>query len=269
MKDVKTGTAKAEPTKGATRVSPMAGLSFEKFDFTAMDENLEAMLKAGVHFGHLKSRLHPRMADFVFLTRQNINIIDLEKTQRYLDLAEAFLVSVAKSGKPILFVGMKKHTHSMVRTLAERLGEPYIIDRWLGGTLTNFSCIRSRTSYLCETEEKLEKGEFDMYTKLERLRKTEEVERLEKRMGGIKNMRELPGAVVIADGKEAKIAIREARAIGIPVVAIIDTNADPSSVEFPIPGNDDALSSLRYLLGSIGRAISAVKVSKVVVEKRK
>lgn len=263
MADNMIGSAKAESTKKVKAVvSPMMGLSFEKFDFAAFDDSLEAMLKAGVHFGHLKSRLHPRMADFVFLTRQNINIIDLEKTKAYLDRASDFLVSVVKSGKPVIFVGMKKHTHLLVQSLAERLGEPYVIDRWLGGTLTNYSVIKGRTSYLRDTEEKLEKGEFQMYTKFERQRKMEEVERLEKRMGGIKNMRELPGAIVIADGKEAKIVIREAHATGVPVVAIIDTNADPSSVEYPIPGNDDALSSLRYLLGSIGRSISSVKAAK-------
>jgi len=269
MKDTNAGSAKAETTKAGMRVSPLAGFSFEKFDFTTVDGSLEAMLKAGVHFGHLKSRLHPRMSDFVFLTRQNINIIDLEKTREYLNRATEFLVSVVKSGKPIIFVGMKKHTHLLVQSLAERLGEPYVIDRWLGGTLTNYSVIRGRTSYLRDTEDKLEKGEFQMYTKFERQRKMEEVERLEKRMGGIKNMREMPGAIVIADGKEAKIVIREAHATGIPVVAVIDTNADPSSVEYPIPGNDDALSSLRYLLGSIGRSVSSAKVGPTAAPKQK
>jgi small subunit ribosomal protein S2 len=260
MADNIIGSAKAESAKVKASAPPVSGLSFEGFDFATIDESLESMLKAGVHFGHLKSRLHPRMSDFVFLTRQNINIIDLEKTRQYLDRAGAFLASVAKSGKPIVFVGMKRHTHLLVRSLAERLGESYVIDRWLGGTLTNYSVISGRTRYLRDTEDKLEKGEFQMYTKFERQRKMEEVDRLEKRMGGIKNMREMPGAIVIADGKEAKIVIREAHATGVPVVAIIDTNADPSSVEYPIPGNDDALSSLRYLLGSIGHAVSSAKV---------
>ncbi len=242
-------------------VSPMKALSFVGFDFSKFDNSLESMLKSGVHFGHLKSRLHPRMTDFVFMTRQNINIINLEKTDEYLTRASAFLASVAKTGKPILFVGMKKHTHVFVKTLAERLGEPYVIDRWLGGTLTNFSCIRKRTAYLCDTEEKFERGALNMYTKFERQQKLEEVARLNKRMGGIKNMKELPGAIVIADGKEAKIVIHEARAVGIPVVAIIDTNADPSSVEYPVPGNDDALSSLRFLLSALGKSVAAAKES--------
>lgn len=245
----------------ATDKSAFIGPTFESFDFSSVDESLESMLKSGVHFGHLKSRLHPRMSGFVYTTRQNVNIIDLEKTSEYLKKAEAFLAETAKGGKPILFVGMKKHTHTLVRSLAERLGEPYIVDRWLGGTLTNFSCIRTRANYLRDLEEKLSRGELSMYTKFERQKKTEEVERLEKKMGGIKNLRELPGAIVVADGKEAKLAIREARAIGVPIVAIMDTNADPSAVEHPVPGNDDALSSIRFILGALGRAIADAKGS--------
>ncbi|NTW46234.1 MAG: 30S ribosomal protein S2 [Candidatus Moranbacteria bacterium] len=232
---------------------------FETFDFSALDTGFEAMLAAGVHFGHLKSRLHPSMRPLVFMTRQNVNIIDLGKTSEYLERAGKFLAETAKAGKPILFVGMKKHTHPFVLSLAKRLGEPYVIERWLGGTLTNYSVIRNRTRYFRETEEKLEKGEFQMYTKFERQRLLEEVERLRKRMGGIKEMRELPGAVVVADGKEGKLAIREAHALGIPVVAIIDTNADATQVEYPVPGNDDALSSLRLLLGALGKAVAETK----------
>lgn len=238
-------------------------LSFEGFDFSSVDTGLESMLKHGVHFGHLKSRLHPSMRPFVYLTRNNLNIINLEKTGEYLDRAGKFLEGVAKEGKPILFVGMKKHTHGFIRSLAERLGQPFVTERWLGGTLTNFEVIRKRTKYLCDTEEKIEKGEFERYTKLERQKKAEEVERLNRRMGGIKNMRVLPGAVVIADGKEAKLAISEAHAVGIPVVAIMDTNADAASVEYPVPGNDDALSSQRLLLGALGKVVSgAAKAEK-------
>lgn len=247
-----------EPSAAVADKTPVS-LSFSGYDFASIDTSLEAMLKHGVHFGHLKSRLHPSMRPLVYLTRKNVNIINLEKTREYLERSEKFLAEVAKSGKPILFVGVKKHTHEFIRSLAERLGESYVIDRWLGGTITNFSVIRERARYLRETEEKLERGEFGMYTKLERLKMMEEVERLEKRMGGIKNMRELPGAIVIADGKEAELVIREAHAIGIPVVAIMDTNANAASVEYPIPGNDDALSSLRFLLGCLGKAVLDAK----------
>ncbi len=254
MTDTVNKTAEAP----AAEKKPVA-LSFEEFDFSSVDTGLESMLRAGVHFGHLKSRLHPTMRPFVHATRNNLNIVDLERTAEYLERATAFLEGVAKAGKPILFVGMKKHTHGFVRSLAERLGQPYVIDRWLGGTLTNFKVIRDRARYLRETEEGLEKGEFGMYTKFERQKKAEEVERLNKKMGGIKTLRDLPGAVVIADGKEGKLAIREARAMKVPVVAIMDTNADAASVEYPVPGNDDALSSLRLLLGSIGKVLEGVK----------
>ncbi len=258
MTESQTGSVKTDSAVPTVQTGPSEA-PFESFDFSTLDTGLEAMLAAGVHFGHLKSRLHPSMREFVFLTRQNINIIDLEKSKRFLDRAGAFLAETAKAGKPILFVGMKKHTHPFILSLAKRLGEPYVIERWLGGTLTNYSVIRTRTKYFRETEEKLERGEFQMYTKFERQRKLEEVERLRKRMGGIKEMRELPGAVVVADGKEGKLAISEAHALGIPVVAIIDTNANATEVEYPIPGNDDALSSLRLLLGSLGKAVAAAK----------
>lgn len=236
-----------------------SNLSFEGFDFSSIDTSLEAMLKNGVHFGHLKSRLHPSMRPLVYLTRKNVNIINLEKTREYLERSEKFLSETVKAGKPILFVGIKKHTHGFIRSLAELVGESYVVDRWLGGTITNFSVIRERARYLRETEEKLGRGEFGMYTKLERLKKMEEVERLEKRMGGIKNLRDLPGAIVIADGKEAELVIREAHAVGIPVVGIMDTNSNAASVEYPIPGNDDALSSLRFLLGCLGKAVIDAK----------
>lgn len=244
--------------------------SFEEFDFQTVDTGLESMLKSGVHFGHLKSRLHPRMAGFVFLTRENINIIDLEKTKQYLERAEKFLAAQVKSGKPILFIGMKKHTHSLVKSLAIRLGESYVIDRWLGGTLTNFPVISKRAAFLRDSKVKFERGEFKMYTKFEQQKMMEELERLEKKMGGIQEMRELPCALVIADAKEAKLPIAEARAMNIPVIAITDTNTDPSVVEFPIPGNDDALSSLKFLLGALGKAVfDAKQVAAAQVKKEK
>ncbi|MEI6650324.1 MAG: 30S ribosomal protein S2 [Candidatus Moraniibacteriota bacterium] len=249
----------AEAVPEAAAEKNLASLSFAGYDFGSIDSSLEAMLKHGVHFGHLKSRLHPSMRPLVYLTRKNVNIINLEKTREYLERSEKFLAETVKSGKPILFVGIKKHTQEFIKSLAVRLGESYVTDRWLGGTITNFAVIRERARYLRETEEKLERGEFGMYTKLERLKKMEEIERLERRMGGIKNMRELPGAIVIADGKEAELVIREAHAIGIPVVAIMDTNANAASVEYPIPGNDDALSSLRFLLGCLGKSVLDAK----------
>jgi len=239
---------------------------FASFDFSKLDASLEGLLKAGVHFGHLKSRRHPKMDEYIYTTRKNINIVDLEKTSEKLAIAAKFLSEVVKSGKPILFVGMKKQTQDTVKSLALRLGESYVIDRWLGGTLTNFSCIRSRAKYLNETHEKIGLGEFKKYTKFEQAKKSEEVEKLERKVGGIRHMEQLPGAIVIADVKEAELVTREARKMHIPIVGITDTNTDPSFVDYPVPGNDDALSSLRLLFGFLGKAILETK-EKVVADK--
>ncbi len=228
---------------------------FSEFDFSRVDDSLESLLKAGVHFGHLKSRRHPRMAEYIFTTRKNINILNLEKTKECLDRAAEFLTSVAKSGKPVLFVGVKKQTHDAVKSLAKRIGMPYVVDRWLGGTLTNYAQIRSRAKYLIEGEASFVAGDFKKYTKLEQQKKQEELEKLEHKVGGLRTMQELPGAIVIADAKEAGLVIKEAEKLHIPLVAITDTNADPGSIDYPIPGNDDALSSLRLLLGLLGRAV--------------
>lgn len=255
-------TTTAATTAVASQKAPQMEESehfFASFDFAKIDISLESLLKAGVHFGHLKSRRHPKMDEYIYTTRKNINIVDLEKTAKKLEEAGKFLVEVAKSGKPILFVGMKKQTQDTIQSLATRLGESYVIDRWLGGTLTNFSCIHSRAKYLNETNDKIGQGEFKKYTKFEQAKKSEEVEKLERKVGGIKRMEQLPGAIVIADVKEATLVIHEARKMSIPIVGITDTNTDPSFVDYPIPGNDDALSSLRLLLGYLGKMISESK----------
>ncbi len=238
----------------ATEVAYFADFNFETFEVT-----LESLLKAGVHFGHLKSRRHPKMDEYIFTTRKNINILDLEQTSAKLDAATAFLVSVVKSGKPVLFVGIKKQTHDTIKSLATRIGMPYVVDRWLGGTLTNFSHIKGRAKYLDETEEKMARGEFKKYTKFEQAKKLEEVERLEKRMGGIKKMDVIPGVIVIADTREADIVLHEARKMQVPVMGIVDSNTDPSLVDYPIPGNDDAVSSLRVIFAALGKAVLQAK----------
>lgn len=250
MADVTTAPAAEEPL-----VLEGAANYFEGFDFSRLDDSIEALLKAGVHFGHLKSRRHPRMEEYIFTTRKNINILNLEKTKECLERASEFLASVAKSGKPILFVGVKKQTHDAVKSLAKRIQMPYVIDRWLGGTLTNYAQIRSRAKYLVDNEVLFQAGEFKKYTKLEQQKKQEELEKLEHKVGGLRSMQELPGAIVIADAKEAGLVIKEATRLGVPLVAIVDTNANPSDVDYPVPGNDDALSSLRLLLGLLGRAV--------------
>ena len=228
---------------------------FATLDFNTLEAGLEDMLKAGVHFGHLTSRRHPRMQEYIFTTRKNISILDLEKTLERMEAAARFLVEVEKKGQPILFVGKKKQTHDTVRSLAERVGQFYVVDRWLGGTLTNFKCIRDRAKYLNGAYEKIAQGEMKKYTKFEQARITQELEKLERKVGGIKHMAELPGALVIADVKEASLVVEEAKKTGIPIVGIVDTNADPSAVDYPIPGNDDAVSSLRLILGYLGKRL--------------
>lgn len=232
---------------------------FSNLDFGAVEATLESLLKAGVHFGHMKSRRHPKMEEYTYTTRNNLNILDLKKTLTKLEEAAAFLASVKKSGKSILCVGTKKQTHDLVRSFAKRLGLFFVVDRWIGGTFTNFSVIRGRTKFLRETSDKLARGDFKGYTKFERMKIAEELEKLEKRMGGIKYMNELPGAVLLADVKESAIVIREAKRAGIPLVGIVDSNTDPSPIDYPIPGNDDAISSLRLLFGVLGAAIESVK----------
>lgn len=228
---------------------------YADFDFASLDGSLESLLKAGVHFGHLKSRRHPQMEQYIFTTRKNINIIDLAKTQEKLAEASQQIASVIKAGKPVLFVGMKKQTHDTVVSIAKRLGQSFVIDRWLGGTLTNWKQIRSRATHLKDSEEKHATGEFKKYTKFEQAKKMEEIERLEKKVGGIKDMQEMPGIIVIADVKEAELVIHEARKMKIPLIGIVDSNSNPSHIDYPIPGNDDAVSSLRLLLGYLGKAV--------------
>lgn len=234
---------------------------FSSLDFAKLDLSLEGLLKAGVHFGHLKSRRHPKMDEYIYTTRKNINILNLQKTVEKMEEATAFLKNVVKSGKPILFVGMKKQTHETVRSLALHVGQFYMIDRWLGGTLTNFNYIRSRARHLQDLQAKFASGEFKKYTKFEQAKIMEEVERLLKKVGGIRGMEEFPGAIVIADTKEAGLVLHEAGKMHVPVVGIVDTNTDPSLVDYPIPGNDDALSSLRLLFGYLGKAVLSAKAS--------
>lgn len=264
MTDIKGDAEAVQQNDGVRKAEDVAGILsvdyFSGFDFASAEATLESLLKSGVHFGHMKSRRHPKMEPFVYTTRNNLSILDLKKTLAALESAANFLVSVKRSGKPILCVGTKKQTHDLVRSFAKRLGLFFVVDRWIGGTFTNFSVIRGRTKYLRETGEKLARGDFKGYTKFERMKIAEELEKLEKRMGGIKNMNDLPGAVLLADAKESAIVIREAKRAGVPLVGVVDSNTDPSSIDYPIPGNDDAISSLRLLFGVLGKALESVKL---------
>ncbi|HBP00862.1 MAG: 30S ribosomal protein S2 [Candidatus Moranbacteria bacterium GW2011_GWE1_49_15] len=229
---------------------------FSTLDLSALEVSMEEMLKAGVHFGHQKARRNPKMNRYIFTTKKSLNIIDLEKSAQKIKEALDFIAGLRKEGKNILFVGTKPQIKNLVISAAEASGMPYVVERWLGGTFTNFKNIRSRTRYLVESQDKMEKGEFQKYTKFERMKMTEELEKMEDRMGGIKHMSELPAAIFATSIKEDRIAINEAQKMGIPVIAIADTNTDPTLADYPIPANDDALSSVRLILSYACKALA-------------
>lgn len=236
---------------------------FADFDFGKAEVNLEEMLKSGVHFGHQKSRKNPKMGEFIFTTRKGINILNLEKTAQELEKAIEFLKEVRRAGKKVLLVGTKKQVQELVKSLAKKTEMPFVTERWLGGTFTNFKIIKGRTTYLRDSQDKQEKGEFKKYTKFEQLKINEELQDLERRMGGIKYMTELPGAVVVCDLLTDELAVKEAKHKGIPIVAIADTNTDPTVADYPVPANDDAVSSVRLILGYLGKALLEQPEAKV------
>jgi len=231
-------------------------------DVSDFEMSLKKMLKEGVHFGHQKSRRHPKMEEYIFGDRNGINIINLQQTLKKLEEALAFIEKIKREGRQILFVGTKKQAKELVKSAAIHCEMPFVTERWIGGTFTNFKFIRDRARYLKDSQEKFASGEFKKYTKFEQMKKSEELEKLEKKMGGIKNMTEFPGAVFIASAKEDNLAVKEAEISGIPIIALADTDTDPASIDYPIPANDDAVSSLKLMLGYICRAIATEKVSR-------
>lgn len=228
---------------------------FESIDLGELELSMAALLKAGVHFGHQKSRRNPRMSEYIYTTRNNINIIDLAKTVERMNEALEFIASIKKSGKQILFVGTKRQAHDLVIDIAKYTGNPFVVERWLGGTFTNFGNIRRRTRYMTRLQEQIAKGEIKKYTKFEQMKKMEEADKLDRRMGGIADMRDLPGAIFVTDVEADKLAIREAVALNIPVIAIVDTNVNPEGVTYPIPANDDAISSLTVILAHVCKTL--------------
>lgn len=244
-----------ENEKQATSTVAKEENYFSSLDLKKIECSLEEMMKSGVHFGHQKARRNPKMNEYIFTTRKGINIIDLEKTQEKIKEAMEFIQGIKKSGKNILFVGTKIQAKDLIKEVAISSGMPFVSERWLGGTFTNFKVIRGRARYLVDNQNMLEKGEFKKYTKFEQMKKIEELEKMEKRMGGIKNMMELPAAIFITSVKEDALAIAEAKKVGVPIIGIVDTNVDPSQIDYPIPANDDAISSLRLILSYAYKAI--------------
>lgn len=232
---------------------------FADFDFGSLEADMKDMLKAGVHFGHQKSRKNPKMKEYIFGTKNGINIIDLEKSVEKLDEAKKFIEKTVSAGGEILFVGTKKQAKNLVESAAKRCGMPYVIERWLGGTFTNFKNISGRTKYLRDGQEKMKKGEYSKYTKFEQMKIAEELEKLESKMGGIKHMTKFPAAIFSTGVIEDGLAIAEARKKNIPIIALVDTNVDPSIIDYPIPANEDAVSSLRLMLAYVCQAVIAGK----------
>ena len=219
--------------------------------------NMKELLEAGVHFGHQTRRWNPKMKPYIFGSRNGIHIIDLQKTVRLFTDIHDFIVRTVSEKYPVLFVGTKKQSHDAIIEESERCGMFYMVNRWLGGTLTNFQTIRKSIGRLKELEGMKMDGSINRYTKKEVLKMEKELSKLEKNLGGIKDMDELPGAVFIVDPKREHIAVKEAKKMGIPVIAITDTNCDPDDIDYIIPGNDDAIRSIRLITSKIADACIA------------
>ncbi|WFD11706.1 30S ribosomal protein S2 [Tepidibacter hydrothermalis] len=217
--------------------------------------SMKQLLEAGVHFGHQTRRWNPKMSKYIFTERNGIYIIDLQKTVKKVEEAYRFVKEVAETGKPILFVGTKKQAQDAIKDEAERVGMYYVNERWLGGMLTNHKTIKNRIKKLVELEKMEEEGVFEVLPKKEVIKLKHEKEKLEKYLNGIKEMPELPGALFIVDPRKEKIAIQEAHRLGIPVVAIVDTNCDPEEIDYAIPGNDDAIRAVKLITAAMANAI--------------
>ena len=216
---------------------------------------MKQLLEAGVHFGHQTRRWNPKMAEYIFTERNGIYIIDLQKTVKKLNEAYLFIRDLSAEGQEVLFVGTKKQAGDSIREEAERAGAHFVNARWLGGMLTNFKTIRRRIARLEQLRKMEADGTFDRLPKKEVVKLNLEIERLEKFMGGIKNMNRLPGAIFVVDPRKEKIAVAEAHKLGIPVVAIVDTNCDPDEIDYVIPGNDDAIRAVKLISQTMADAI--------------
>ena len=220
---------------------------------------MKQLLEAGVHFGHQTRRWNPKMAEYIFTERNGIYIIDLQKTVKKIEEAYYFIRDIAASGEDILFVGTKKQAQDSIKEEAERVGMYYVNARWLGGMMTNFKTIQKRIDRLAQINKMEEEGTFDLLPKKEVIKLKAQRDKLEKYLGGIKDMKKLPGALFVVDPKKEHIAITEAKRLGIPVVAIVDTNCDPEEVDYVIPGNDDAIRAVKLIVECIANAVLEAK----------
>lgn len=224
----------------------------------ATSVDMKALLEAGVHFGHKTSRWHPKMAPYIHSKRSSSHIINLEKTVEGLEAALPFITKTAASGKKVLFVGTKKQHKAIVKAAAESAGQPYVTERWIGGMLTNVSTITSQIKKLKDLEKRMASGDLEKrYNKLEVQRFQEEIDSLNEKYSGIKDLSGMPGAVVVVDTLSDVNAVREAKTLGIPVVGVVDTNADPSVIDYVVPGNDDAIKGTQLLLDYFVHAVKS------------
>ncbi len=222
----------------------------------AVQVDIKELLEAGLHFGHKTSRWHPKMAPYIHSKRQDSHIIDLVKTVEGLDVALPFITKTVAGGKKVLFVGTKKQAKDIVRTAAQEVDQPFVTERWVGGTLTNSKTVGAQIKHMQQLENKMASGDLEKrYNKLEVQRYAEEIEELNKKYGGIKNLEGKPGAVFVTDILSDANAVREAKKLGVPVIAVVDTNADPSDIDFVIPGNDDAIKGINVILDYVKKAV--------------
>ncbi len=226
--------------------------------------SMNYLLEAGVHFGHQKRRWNPKMKEYIFTTRDDIYIIDLQKTSKKIDEAYKALKEIAENGGKVLFVGTKKQAQEAAEECANRTNMYFVNERWLGGTLTNFKTIRSRIKRLEEIEKMEQDGTFDVLPKKEVIQIKKEYEKLNKNLRGIRNMKKAPDAMIIVDPRKEEIAIKEAHILGIPVFGVVDTNCDPDMVDYVIPGNDDAVRSVKLMIGALANAISEANGTEMV-----
>ncbi len=216
---------------------------------------MKQLLEAGVHFGHRTRRWNPKMKPYIFTERNGIHILDLQQTIKQIRKAYDLVRDTVQDGGTILFVGTKKQAQQAIKENAERVGMPYVITRWLGGTLTNFQTIRQRVDYLIQLEQMREAGEFDRLPKKEALKLNRLIEKLQYRVGGLRNMRELPNLVFVVDVRREELAVKEANRLGIPVIAMVDSNCDPDPIDLVIPANDDAIRAIKLIVGKIADAV--------------
>lgn len=248
--------------KGAAPGGPRPGreTKLEKAKKNEFNIDPEKMAQAGLHFGHRTSSLHPKMKNFIFGVRNTVHIIDLEKTKEELEKTLTFIQKLISEGKILLLVGTKIQFKNVIKEMAEALKLPHITERWLGGTFTNFEVMQNRIKYLKELEQKISNStEMEKYTKKEKIKMEEELKELKLKFEGIKNLERLPDAIFVLDIKKDEIAVREAKQKGVKVIAISDTNCDPTLVDYPIPANDDAISSVKYILEKVKEVVLKAK----------